>query len=174
MFTIWGRTWNRIGCYFQSSTWVLKTSDSFRDRSGPVSNVMEIKVFLATLSSWLFNWIGLVSELMILGVACLFCQEPPSRLAGSLQEVLVSVAGTREKKLRVSISFCRVSINNLRSKLYSSVLYYTRISRHDWANSKPSSGVVAYRILKLSNHKNSNGSVESALIFFCNCCSQWS
>jgi hypothetical protein len=34
------------------------------------------------------------------------------------------------------------------------------------ANSKPSSGVVAYRILKVSNHiKNSNGSVESVLTF---------
>jgi hypothetical protein len=32
------------------------------------------------------------------------------------------------------------------------VLYYTRISRHVSANSKPSSSVVAYRILKVSNH----------------------
>jgi hypothetical protein len=45
-----------------------------------------------------------------------------------------------------------ISINNLRSQLYSSVLYYTLISRHVSANSKPSSGVVAYRILKVSNH----------------------
>jgi hypothetical protein len=44
-----------------------------------------------------------------------------------------------------------ISIDNLRSQLYSSVLYYTRISRHVSANSKPSSGVVAYRILKVSN-----------------------
>jgi hypothetical protein len=36
------------------------------------------------------------------------------------------------------------------------VLYYTRISRHVSANSKPSSGVVAYRILKVSNHININ------------------
>jgi hypothetical protein len=44
------------------------------------------------------------------------------------------------------------------------VLYYTRISRHVSANSKPSSGVVAYRIIKVSNHiNNSNGSVESVL-----------
>jgi hypothetical protein len=47
------------------------------------------------------------------------------------------------------------------------VLYYTRISRRVSANSKPSSGVVAYRILKVSNHiNNSNGSVESVLKFF--------
>jgi hypothetical protein len=47
------------------------------------------------------------------------------------------------------------------------VLYYTRISRHVSANSKPSSGVVAYRILKVSNHvKNSNGSVEFVLKLF--------
>jgi hypothetical protein len=46
------------------------------------------------------------------------------------------------------------------------VLYYTRTSRHVSANSKPSSGVVAYRILKVSNHtKNSNGSVESVITF---------
>jgi hypothetical protein len=32
------------------------------------------------------------------------------------------------------------------SQLYSSVLYYTRISRHVSANSKPSSGVVAYYV----------------------------
>jgi hypothetical protein len=65
----------------------------------------------------------------------------------------------------------QISIDNLRSQLYSSVLYYTRISRHVLANSKPSSGVVAYRILKVSNHiKNSNGSVESVLKFG-NCCS---
>jgi hypothetical protein len=32
------------------------------------------------------------------------------------------------------------------------VLYYTRISRHVSANSKPSSRVIAYRILKVSNH----------------------
>jgi hypothetical protein len=41
-------------------------------------------------------------------------------------------------------------MDNLRSQLYSSVLYYTRISRHVLANSKPSSGVVAYRKLKLT------------------------
>jgi hypothetical protein len=47
------------------------------------------------------------------------------------------------------------------------VLYYTRISRHVSANSKPSSCVVAYIILKVSNHiKNSNGSIESALNIF--------
>jgi hypothetical protein len=58
-------------------------------------------------------------------------------------------------------------IDNLRSQLYSSMLYYIRISRHVSANSKPSSGVVAYRILKVSNHiKYSNGSVESVLQFF--------
>jgi hypothetical protein len=45
-----------------------------------------------------------------------------------------------------------ISIDNLRSQLYSSVFYYTRISRHVSANSKPSSGAVAYRILKVSNH----------------------
>jgi hypothetical protein len=50
------------------------------------------------------------------------------------------------------------------------VLYYTRISRHVSANSKSSSGVVAYRILKVSNNitkciKNSNGSVETVLKF---------
>jgi hypothetical protein len=45
------------------------------------------------------------------------------------------------------------------------VLYYTRISRHVSANSKPSSSVVAYRILKVSNYtkKNANGSVQSVL-----------
>jgi hypothetical protein len=57
-------------------------------------------------------------------------------------------------------------MDNLRSKLYSSVLYYTRISRHVLANSKPSSGVVVYRILKVSNYKNSKGSVKSVLKFF--------
>jgi hypothetical protein len=72
--------------------------------------------------------------------------------------------------------FKEVSIDNLRPQLYSSVLYYTRISRHVSANSKPSSSVVAYRILKESNHikiilKNSNRSVESVLKFG-NCCSQ--
>jgi hypothetical protein len=41
------------------------------------------------------------------------------------------------------------------------------MSRHVSANSKPSSGVVAHRILKVSNHlKNSNGSVESVLKLF--------
>jgi hypothetical protein len=46
------------------------------------------------------------------------------------------------------------------------VLYYTRILRDASANSKPSSGVVVYRILKVSNHiKNSNGSVEFVLKF---------
>jgi hypothetical protein len=65
-----------------------------------------------------------------------------------------------------------VGIDNLRSQPYSSVLYYTRISRHVSANSKPSSGVVALKILKVSNHiKNSNGSVASVLKFG-NCCSQ--
>jgi hypothetical protein len=44
------------------------------------------------------------------------------------------------------------------------VLYYARILRHVSANSKPSSSVVAYRILKVSNLiKNSNVSVESVL-----------
>jgi hypothetical protein len=47
------------------------------------------------------------------------------------------------------------------------MLYYTCISQHVSANSKLSSGVVAYRILRVSNHiKNSNGSVESVLKFF--------
>jgi hypothetical protein len=49
------------------------------------------------------------------------------------------------------ITYFLISINNLRSQLYSSVLYYTSISRHVSADSKPSSGIVAYRILKVSN-----------------------
>jgi hypothetical protein len=42
-----------------------------------------------------------------------------------------------------------VSIINLRSQLYSNVLYYTRISRHVLANSKPSSGVVCLLIFSI-------------------------
>jgi hypothetical protein len=46
----------------------------------------------------------------------------------------------------------QISIDNLRSQLYSSMLYYTRISRHVLANSKPSSGVAAYRYTCIIKH----------------------
>jgi hypothetical protein len=46
------------------------------------------------------------------------------------------------------------------------VLYYTRISRYVSVNSKPSSGVVACRILKVSDHiTNSNGLLTFSILY---------
>jgi hypothetical protein len=70
-----------------------------------------------------------------------------------VSSLFISAYKAKQKLCRIgqSTGLNLISINNLRSQLYSSVLYYTRISRRVSANSKPSSGVVAYRILKASN-----------------------